>query len=506
MSVFNSRWSRKRFIVSIAISIAAFVALTVAFAYAVAAATEGTGCTVPGACGAVGLVFAMMVKPLVFGLFLLSLIPALAGRLRDIGVTPWLCLFVLLLIAADHAALLAAGAPWAFAFSIGVLQVDLPIYLFEALALIVVLGIVPPRDGRVSLRALGWPAWLALALALPVALAALFKQLPVLLSGLLPAIMALDWLLRPVFQFGIYTFWLLPVAVAFALWPRAGQTAAAAPTVPKGQRLPLMRLALIALGLAVVATLLVGPGGFSLTWLIMLPAATVPIVLPNAALFFAILLAAYLWAKRPSWIPAVLTVALVVIYGSWGYEQYLRANLNAFDARELAAIETYRPTVMPRAIVLESTTFLRELLERGDFDIVAVESKTGPVGYRYATAEEVPPDPHGGRAKIVPYDIAAMPDSYLVLKSWRNSSFYSDAHGGRYEGSSPYELRIAEDGSDRLVAVWYQRRMEKLSWLPVLTMMGWKRDDRQPPHLQDDDGIRYFLAMALGEPPAPQRL
>jgi hypothetical protein len=339
--MFRSRWSRKGFAISIAISIAAYVALTVVFPFALMAFATATNCgSVGGACGAVGLVFSMMFKPLVYGLLVLSLVPPLMGRLRDIGVSPWLSMFVLLLVVADNAFLLYAGTPWSFGFSAGVLSIDLPVYLLVALALMVVLAIVPPREGRVSLRALGWPAWVTLAIAAPAGVAAIYRimwSLPGTVSLFSPVLGPI----RPVILAGSYALYVLPIAVGFALWPRDGQAVDLEVSVRQGPRLPLIHLALVALLLAVALVLSIGPnGGFDIMWMLMLPAAMVPLVLPNAVLFFAVLLTIYLWVRRPSWVPAVLTVVLVAIYGTWGYQHYLAANVGEIAARDIAAIRS----------------------------------------------------------------------------------------------------------------------------------------------------------------------
>lgn len=508
--MFRSRWSRKGFAISIAISIAAYIALTIAFPFALMAFATATNCgSVGGACGAVGLLFSMMYKPLVYGLFVLSLVPPLMGRLRDIGVSPWPSLFVLLLVVTDNAFLLYAGTPWSFSFTAGVLNIDMPVYLLVALALMVVLAIIPPRDGRISLRALGWPAWVMLAIAAVVAVAAIYRimwSLPGTVSLFSPVL----GLIRPVILVGGYALYALPFAVGFALWPRDGQDVDMAPPTQEGPRLPLIQLALVALVQAIGLVLSIGPnGGFDIMWMLMLPAAMVPLVLPNAVLFFAVLLTIYLWVKRPSWLPAVLTVILVAIYGTWGYQHYLAANVGEIDARDIAAIPVYDPPTMPRAILLTgnrshgtTSEFLRLMLERSDIDTIAIEEKGELVGYRYRKPEDVEVDPTTKLAKTLDiYPIAELPNPHLVLKSWSLSDFHNRAYGGQYLASSPYELRIVDGESDRLVAVWYRRMIGVPTWLPILTLDGWRTDGRSADRLDREESGRQFLIAALGTAP-----
>jgi hypothetical protein len=505
---FTGRWSRGRFIISIAISIVAFIALTVVFPFALVGFANATNCgSTGGACGAVGLLFSVIVKPLVFGLFFLSLIAPLAGRLRDIGVSPWLSLFVLLMVAADNAFLQFSGAPWSFAFSAGVLNIEPPVYLLAALALMVVLAIVPPRDGRVSLRALGWPAVAMLAIAAPVAIAASYRimwSLPGLVTTILPVVRVI----QPVVLVGSYALFVLPFAAAFALWPRDGQDLDTTP-VRDGPPIPFVRLALAALALAIVLVLSIGPNGFGVMWLLMLPAAMVPLVLPNAVLFFVVLLTIYLWVKRPSWVPAVLTVALVAIYGSWGYQHYLAANVGEIDARDIAAIPVYEPPTMPRAILItgsrmfgDTSDFLRLMLERSDIDTIALEEEGKLVGYRYLKPEDVVVDPKTKIPKTLDiYPIAELPKPYLVLKTWSHSEFHSSDFGGQYFASSPYELRIVDGESDRLVAVWYRRMISVPTWFPIASLEGWRTEGRSAERFDREETGRQFLIAALGEAP-----
>lgn len=503
--MFDRRWSRRRFIKSIVAAIVCYVSLTLAFPFALTAFAAATNCAkTTGACGVVGLVFSSGVKPLVYGLFLFSLAGPLIGRLRDIGCSPWLSLFVLFLVVTDNAFLVYGGAPGSFAFSAGVLQIDSPIFLLTALALMVVLSIVPARDGRVRLRTIGWPAWLALAIAVPVVFAAIYR-LAWSFPGLLGTIVPLIRLVAPMIQVGIYALIVLPPAVAFALWPRAGEVVADAPSPPAGPRLPLVRMALAALALATMVTLIFGPIGAGLWWWFMLPAAMVPMILPNALLFFAIILASYLWVRQRLWTAAALTVVLVAIYGSWGYQLYLKAHLTEQDERAIAAVETYQPEVMPRAILLDGQNasngdFMQVLLERDDIDIIATRTGTGFVGYRTPRSEEAIPDPKTGWVKkVITYDIATLPDPHLVLKTWSYSSFFSGSHpGGQYEGGSPYELRIVGSEGDHLVALWYRRIMRQPFWLPVLTINGWREEGNYGDHAQRDEAATAFIKAALG--------
>src|SRR5687767_5033066 len=90
-----------------------------------------------------------------------------------------------------------------------------------------------------------------------------------------------------------------------------------------------------------------------------------------------------------------------------------------------------------------------------------------------------------------------MPEPHLVFKASNHSSFYH--RGEDYVGDSPFELRIIERDSDRLVAVWYRRQIDMPLWLPVLTTNGWRPGGGNRPYVERDDVGRAFLVSALGE-------
>jgi len=507
--MFTDRWTRKRFSIWIALCLTIFIALSIAFPFVLLFLAGASRCsTVPGACGATGLVLSMMMKPTIYSVFLFCLIPPLAGRLRDIGVTPWLSLVVLLLVAADSAFLVFVGAPWSFAFSGGAIGINPPIFFLTALALMIVLAIVPPRDGRIALRSLGWPGLILLVIAIPVCIAAVFRLIWSV-PGLLALVIGALGPIRPVINAGIFALIPLPPIAAFALWPRAGQVTVQGPTNRPG--IPLVRLGLVALVLASILTLALAPRGVGPLWVLMLPASAATYVLPNALLFFMILLAIYFWVKRPWW-AAALSVILLGIYGTWGYQRYLAANSEAMDARDIAAVPVTKPATTPRAIFLDvpgggiSSNFLRLALERSDFDTVLVKEQGKFVGYRYKSGDELVPDPRTHVfTPIERYAVDALPDPRLVLRSWSSSQFYSRAYGGQYEGSSPYELHLVDGTTDQLISVWYRRLIQAPFWLPILTDQGWYAPGGFRAHVDAETAERQFLVAALGQVPLVPR-
>ena len=156
----------------------AFVAITLAFPFALRAAIEVSGCRgIGGACGALALVLAIYAKPLIFAVFVLSYATILARRLRDAGLMRWLAAGIALLMLGSVQWAMVIGAPWSVAFVTGFMGGH-PISLMAGLALIVtlcVMGSMPAAEigTAPSRRTLDIRAWLFLGLLLAGAALAL---------------------------------------------------------------------------------------------------------------------------------------------------------------------------------------------------------------------------------------------------------------------------------------------------------------------------------------------
>ena len=283
---FSGTIDRRGFVVGVGIRIALLAGVALAAIVVVWGFLAATRCTV-SACGFIPLFAAMIVAPLLGVLFLISLVGLIARRLRDMGVPAPLGLFVPLLLAGqDVYGFLPFLRPTS-AF------ISLPLYLLEALALLAVLCVVPRREGRVSLRTLGWPAWIAVAIAFYVGGLALLRAF---VSGPEAAASTYE-ILRWVHYAEIAlipALIVLPPLVAYALWPRAGQPLDLTPPVP-APSLPYFRLGLGALAVTAVCFVIAAPDiGFAALMYLF------PLVLPNVVLYFLTLLTLYLLVRRPS--------------------------------------------------------------------------------------------------------------------------------------------------------------------------------------------------------------
>jgi uncharacterized membrane protein YhaH (DUF805 family) len=127
MFKFDGCLDRGKFLRAAALRIGLFIASVVAFPFLLLGIARLSGCAgVGGACGALGLVVSMAIKPLAFILLVFSLIGISVRRTRDAGMPGALGLLIPLLFTANYTLFVYAGAPWTFAFSSGVLFQTFP--------------------------------------------------------------------------------------------------------------------------------------------------------------------------------------------------------------------------------------------------------------------------------------------------------------------------------------------------------------------------------------------
>ncbi|MEP7239307.1 MAG: hypothetical protein ABI697_00335 [Devosia sp.] len=482
---------RKTFALGILLRIGLFVAATLAFPFLLQGSVGSSNCSsVQGACGAVALLFAAAFKPLIFLAFLLSLPNLLARRLRHIGISPWWAAFVLLLIVADNQVLIYTGAPWSFAFSSGVLGLSRPDYLFEALALLIVMAILPGRDGRISVRILGWPAIAAIVLAAFISLEALLRllvSLPSLMLLLQPLLRVVHLIALP----ALLAMIALPPTALAVLWPRRGQTNDTSEPARPAHPLPLSRIGIVAAVVTVIAVFIASPEMRSMP---LMPVWIVPIGLPTFAAYGLLVLTIYLLRKRYGLVAYAALALTLVVFGSWAWGFVAEHQVRTEDERTLAAITTApRPASLPNALLLETANNqpASTLLARGD--IAMVIEKHG------ATLVALTRSPSGHYPVRTP--LAVMPERYLYLRTSRDSSFADKRT--RYEFETPFELRLVGPGQDDLLGVFYRREVHPPRIPPVLNLNGGWSVQQTVLHTQVSDLLKTFLDRTLGVAPPP---
>ncbi|MEZ5907320.1 MAG: DUF805 domain-containing protein [Hyphomicrobiaceae bacterium] len=151
---FRGVLSRRDYAIAALIRIAVFLAVTFAFPFLLKTFVYSTNCRgVGGACGALALVVAIYLKPIIYLVFVYSWLGITVRRLRDAGLPVALVGVLVVLFWADAAFAVVFGSPWTVGFVLGILKLALPKYLIAALICIVFLCLVDSdEDGRGASR------------------------------------------------------------------------------------------------------------------------------------------------------------------------------------------------------------------------------------------------------------------------------------------------------------------------------------------------------------------
>jgi uncharacterized membrane protein YhaH (DUF805 family) len=168
---------------------ALFVGITVGFPFLLYGLLSLSNCQrTGGACGALGLVLAIWIKPMIYVAYVFAFLGLSARRLSDAGLPTVLALGLIVLMLGDIQWSIVAGAPWSVAFATGFTG-GFPRSLMAGLACIAALSMLPTMapgtGGGADRRTLGAPALILLALLLVVAVSSLVTLLTSMFGGLL---------------------------------------------------------------------------------------------------------------------------------------------------------------------------------------------------------------------------------------------------------------------------------------------------------------------------------
>lgn len=209
----------------------AFAVFTTAFPFLLSSLVSASGCRgVGGACGALGLVLSMYIKPFVFFIFAFSFATIALRRLRDCSLPGTLAIGLVAIIFADVLWAMTVGAPWSVAFVTGGLGAAAPTSLMAGLALVVVLSVMgsrpnsEPEEAPAAGRRLSPATWLLLALVAVHAGLLLFTVIASMkynFGAWLKFMMAARWIILPVKLLVALTPAIL-MAAAYRLWRAQG--------------------------------------------------------------------------------------------------------------------------------------------------------------------------------------------------------------------------------------------------------------------------------------------
>ncbi len=485
--------NRKRFLGASMLRIGLLLASIAGFPYLMAALGSASNCRAADACGAVGLVGALVFKPLVFVLFVLSFLGISVRRTRDAGIPAWVGLLVPALFAAEYKFLMVFGTSWAFAFSTGVLRLSFPIFAVLALVCIAVLCVLPPRGSPAS-RNPNSGGLIAVGLGFyVVAFAALvlMNDASESGSGFLASLLDVSTLwsaAKPI------SWAMIGVAVVLAgIAGRDGSRIAAGPEQIAGepaQLRPVPKRILVVI--ASVATLIafklsLSAEASALGWLTFLTHLTF-VILPTLALYSFLAIAAFVAAARRTTRAWALLALAFLPFAHWGYAHWMKAAQHDREAAEIAAIATAPAPHLPPTIVVESS------------HVPEVKAVLSVSGIQHVIAKGA-----YGQNRLMQFDrdarspraVQTLPEEYLLLKVGRSSSFAKSRQ--IYHGAGgPLELRFIGPQRDDLVAVWYRAFNPGPSATPLLTSYGWFRsatNSVSPSEIQES--VRSFLAKAL---------
>jgi uncharacterized membrane protein YhaH (DUF805 family) len=494
MFKFDGCIDRGTFLRSAALRIALFIASIVAFPFLLASVASLSGCArVGGACGAVGLLASMAFKPLAFILLIVSLIGISVRRTRDAGMPGALGLFIPLLFAANYTFFVYAGAPWSFAFSSGVLLQTFPRAALLGLYCVAILCVLPSRYRDGTANPFGAAGLVAFALGVLIAVDATLT-LAISFAGMQAGVLQLASMLRGVGWAIPYAMVALAATLAWIAWqyreprdyvvesPASVHAAASYLPVPVG----LLLLFALVPTLFVCVVFIGKDAPMPLALIVNLSS----IVLPTLAMYFFLILGAWLVATRRTPVSfAVLGLALLPLL-HWGYVRWTTNQEHQREAAEVAAIPTKPTQRVPATIVFESPHMTGM---HGVWKVPAVERAIAKGAYgRQLVQFERNPRPNTERQTSVP----ALPDQYLLLKVGQSSSFakarqiYSAAGG-------PFELRFVDSSHDDLIAIWYQAFNPAPSALPLLTTSGWYCGPNSVSSSDFEVRVSEFLVTAL---------
>jgi uncharacterized membrane protein YhaH (DUF805 family) len=165
---FNGLIDRSDFAVALARRNLWLLAATFSWPFILAALVVLTDCKgTGGACGALRLMLSLLVKPLIYIIFTAAILPIFLKRCRDIGVSGWTVLPVLVILSSGLGFWTGASAPWTVSFSLGITDGVTPVIVAGFAILVFMcfpLAFARPRTFE------GFIFALSLAVLLPLAL------------------------------------------------------------------------------------------------------------------------------------------------------------------------------------------------------------------------------------------------------------------------------------------------------------------------------------------------
>ena len=500
MFTFTGYFDRSGYLLAAILRIGLFVASIFVFPFALALLVNPKSCG--DACGALGLVAAMAYKPFVAYLFIFSMISVSVRRARDAGLPSWSGLAVPLLLAADKDYLTLYGAPWYLAFSRGMMYPYWPQFVVEALCGITLLCIMPSATPTPGTRnPFGRAGQLALLLGIVIAF---FDVLSILLrnhdlANFLRPIIAT---VRPVWAAVPFIKAALVVIIIWMAFRRGstqeqpGQRPLEAGVVYR--QMPNAGIAWLAAAIAFAAYV---SSVESTPFFIAFPAQFTPIFLPTFALYFALIWTGTRYYHRRTVGSLLMVACSAAPFIHWGYTQWAVSEAHAREISDIAKIPTAKlGAPVPTVLLLDDSggdvASASALLAAPQFNRVIWKEGLTPTSTKLYEVCKGEPCTHGPFQ--APNMVEELPDSYLLLKVRRSSSFAKDRQAYAALGG-PYELRLVAPARNDLIAVSYRILNPRPSFAPVLTDSGWYSGRESIFTEQFTASLTEFMSTALAK-------
>lgn len=428
----------------------------------------GTNCqSVPGACGATGLIGSMIFKPLVAIVFIGSLIGICVRRVRDLGLPAWFGIAVPALFALNYNHLMMVGAPWSLALTTGTMFLGFPYELIIGLICLIALALLPGRALAPNAgAAYGWTGKAVFIVLVFVLLKGTLDLLtmpsgPLFMPMITVYSMIFDHYAMPVITtiFGGLAAWLV--------WQNRVPTQGPSEEISTAPERPGAKSPN---GLIVVAALLVSLSfslwawhtttGASLAQLVLaLPLAVAPILLPTFAIYLMLFLALGRLANRRDSLSCVLAALALLPFAHWGYSHWAAGDALSNDiarAHELAPQQIPTPNAL---FVADGRSPAREIMSRPGFVAIYVEQR-----------DQLQRVTFDDRQNLEHTPVTELPQQYILFRSGVDSEF---RNLGRV-GGGPFEFRLVGPEKDELTALWF-RSQDSVPpfYLPVLSGWGW---------------------------------
>jgi hypothetical protein len=225
-------------------------------------------------------------------------------------------------------------------------------------------------------------------------------------------------------------------------------------------------------------------------WPIALLTQVTSTVLPTALMYFCLLATLWLAARTRTAMAFGLVALALLPFAQWGYAYRATEQDHRRQDAEIAAVPTVPSVYKPDTMVIESphVTANGAAWKIGMAHLIS----KGAFGAKLMQYDR----PMPGEPWRKPRPIETLPDSYLLLKVGRPSSFAKPRQVYATAGG-PFELRLIGPQRDDLIAVWYREFNPLPVFPPLLTTMGWFRGGNSATTTEIDAAVYAFLDRAL---------